>query len=168
VPPLIQPGAVVEDDYYTQSGSVSFSDDLGALVRIDYWEIPKSLAVHAGTASGTKYIEDWFFDSIVLGRMYSPFSSVLKVFYRGNVELVDAKTGRRETALFAVVWLPKGSTLSSDTTGRLDAMRPSILFVKGRYAYLIAIQDMSGGSGDGMNNRLLDKLDRLYQTCVFH
>ncbi len=168
VPPLIHPGAVIEDDYYTQSGTVSFSDDLGALVRIDYWEIPKPLAVHAGTASGIKSIENWFFDSIVLGRMYRPFSSVLKIFYRGDVELVDAKTGQRDIALFAVVWLPKGSTISEDTTGRLDAMRPSILFVKGRYAYLIAIQDMSGSSGVGVNNQLLDRLEQLYQTCEFH
>src|SRR6185295_4210901 len=40
VPPLVKPGALIHDDFGPEQGAVTFGDDMGTLMRVDYFVIP--------------------------------------------------------------------------------------------------------------------------------
>ncbi len=179
VPPLIEPGAVIRDNLGPIGGTVEFEDDLGTLIRVDYFYIPKEGAGDTATIDGRKFLANLTFNYAVES-MYRPVIPATKVTHTEFVELQDGVKDRKDVALFGIAILPKGSSLVETKTGRYDALRASLVFVRGRYTYLLTIQYIPGlfekfsrknvaeVPEDERNQRLLKKLEELYQTFLFN
>jgi hypothetical protein len=174
VPFLIQPGAVIRDEVGPEGGTVAFEDDMGTLVRVDYFLIPSGGGIDSATAEGRKSLAETVFNFTV-DRMYRAVVPDTKVLHKEYVQLQDGMRAEKNVALFAIALLPKGSSISEVKSGRYDALRASLIFVKGRYSYVLTIQDIPGLFDrrnvqlpeEERNKRLLSKLEGLHATCSF-
>jgi len=121
VPQLIKPGATIRD-YPT---TVSFIDDLGTLVRIDY----RTLNHFRKLGMKDKDIIEYS-DKILYKDIYRSNDSMILIYKK----IVDNK-------MFIVFKYPEGSTLSdSKTNKRLDAIRGSVCFISNNIYYTISTQ----------------------------
>lgn len=173
VPPLLKPGALIRDDFNQaqEMGSVGFEDDLGTLIRVDYFATPKEKAQQIETVEGRKATAQEVFDFTV-EQMYRPVAPKTTVTHTEFVELQGGTGLQRNVALFGIALLPKGSNLSEATKGRYDALRASLVFVRGKFVYVLTVQDIPGHFGvtfpeEENKKRLLKKLEEFYGTFSF-
>lgn len=172
VPKLLSPGAQIYDNVASETGGVAFQDDLGTLVRVDYFTIPPERVSEATTIEGRKALATQSFDGIV-ATLYRTGGHDAQVIHREFIYLQDGHKMLKDVALYGIVFLPKGSTIKEATKGPLDAFRASLLFVRGTRMYMLTIQDtpVLTGGGPGketeadFNQRLQKRLEDFYATC---
>jgi hypothetical protein len=116
----------------TQEGSVSFSDDLGTLLRID--SIPLS--------SEPDEEQEEYLRSILL-KKYIP-QTIVSNLPAASVEYTEYVEDLFAGAYFAVVNLPEGATISktgnNGTASKVNAYRGLIAFTDGDYLYVVSSQ----------------------------
>ncbi|MBK1988470.1 hypothetical protein A0J48_013125 [Sphaerospermopsis aphanizomenoides BCCUSP55] len=121
----------------SQEGIVGFSDDVGTLLRIDYYPLP------------TEYLEtiesqgqEIYLHSILIEK-YLPqaiFANVPGAEIKYTEYLQDTLKGY----YYVLVDMPKGSTISKQENNgnaiRLDAYRGLLAFINGEFLYIVSSQ----------------------------
>jgi hypothetical protein len=133
VPVDLQQGGSV----HSQKGLVSFSDDLGTLLRIDYYQLTTEYFADIATQGQEKYLQtillEKYIPQVILANI--PGSEIRFISY-----LADTLNG----AYYALIETPKGSTISKQETNghaiRLDAYRGLIVFIHSDYLYVVSSQ----------------------------
>ncbi|TAE58270.1 MAG: hypothetical protein EAZ87_14220 [Nostocales cyanobacterium] len=121
----------------SQEGIVSFSDELGTLLRIDYYSIPTESLVTIETQGEEPYLH-----SILIAK-YLPqaiFAHVEGAEIKYTEYLKDADKGY----YYVLIDMPKGSTISKQEINgesvRLDAYRGLLAFINGNFLYIFSSQ----------------------------
>jgi len=147
VPLLVHPGAEISDTYFKNGGRVSFSDDIGNLIRIDFVS-KKGYFKENMTDSDIVKIMDYF----MYKELYEPTKMNIKMISKS---IIDDK-------MFVVFNFPHGSTMSSNGQ-RLNAIRGSLCFVKEDVVFMLTRQSSERLSG----NRRYDDIQALKEE-LFH
>ena len=133
VPVNLQEGARVN----SQEGLVSFSDDSGTLLRIDYYPFPPE---QAATIQNTG--KEAYFRSILLEK-YVP-QAITANLATAKVNYTEYLADIMEGALLAVVDMPGGSTISKTNNNgaatRLNAYRGLLAFNYNDFLYILTSQ----------------------------
>jgi len=133
VPVDLQEGARVN----SQEGLVSFSDDSGTLLRIDYYPFPPE---QAATIQNTG--KEAYFRSILLEK-YVP-QAITANLATAKVNYTEYLADIMEGALLAVVDMPGGSTISKTNNNgaatRLNAYRGLLAFNYNDFLYILTSQ----------------------------
>jgi hypothetical protein len=121
----------------SQEGIVGFSDDVGTLLRIDYYPLPPEYLEEMQFQGKEKY-----FHSIIIDK-YVPqaiFANVQGAEIKYTEYLEDILNGY----YYVLVDMPKGSTISKQENNgsaiRLDAYRGLLAFIKGEFLYIVSSQ----------------------------
>ncbi|AFZ59442.1 hypothetical protein H6G54_07745 [Anabaena cylindrica FACHB-243] len=121
----------------SQEGIVGFSDDIGTLLRIDYYPLPPEYLEEMKFQGQEKY-----FHSIIIEK-YVPqaiFANVQGSEIKYAEYLEDILNGY----YYVLVDMPKGSTISKQGNNgsaiRLDAYRGLLAFISGEFLYIVSSQ----------------------------
>ncbi len=136
VPSLVHPGAEINDTYFKNGGRVSFSDDIGNLIRIDFVS-KKAYFKEDMTDSDIVQIMDYF----MYKELYEPTKMDIKMISKS---IIDDK-------LFVVFNFPKGSTMSSNGQ-RVNAIRGSLCFVREGVVFMLTRQSSERLAGNRAYN----------------
>ncbi|MCC5651036.1 hypothetical protein LC609_14560 [Nostoc sp. XA013] len=121
----------------SQEGVVGFSDDIGTLLRIDYYPFPLEQLEELEAIGQEEYLQTILVDKYVPQAIFAnvPDASVEYTEY-----LEDTLRG----AYYVLIDMPKGSTISKQenngTAMRLDAYRGLLTFIKGEFLYIVSSQ----------------------------
>lgn len=122
---------------FSQEGVVSFSDDFGIFLRIDYYPIPSDQLEELESIGQEEYLQ-----SLIVNK-YIPqaiFSNVPNAEVKYTEYLADTIDG----SYFVLIHMPHGSTISQSenngTTSRLDAYRGILAFMNTNYLYIVSSQ----------------------------
>lgn len=133
VPVDLQEGARVN----SQEGLVSFSDDSGTLLRIDYYPFPPEQAAAIQTTEKEAYFRP------ILLEKYIP-QAIIANLATAKVNYTEYLADIMEGALFAVVDMPGGSTISKTNNNgaatRLNAYRGLLAFTYNDFLYVLTSQ----------------------------
>ncbi|HLP91823.1 MAG TPA: tellurite resistance TerB family protein [Nostocaceae cyanobacterium] len=154
----------------SQDGTVSFSDDLGTFLRIDYYLLPPEQLDEIELIGSNRYLETILFNIYVPQAIFNHLSTA-------NIKYAEYLNIDIGNAYFVLVDMPKGSTISkqeNNGTGiRLDAYRGILAFVKGEFLYIVNSQrNFFDGETPGSNqeeaeelkNDILDFIDTIEFT----
>ncbi|MDZ7960316.1 MAG: hypothetical protein RMY34_20945 [Aulosira sp. DedQUE10] len=121
----------------SQEGVVGFSDDVGTLLRIDYYPIPPEYLEDIEAVGQQEYLQS------ILVEKYVPqaiFSNVPNAQIKHSEYLEDTLDG----SYYVLVDMPQGSTISKQENNgnakRLDAYRGLITFIKADFLYIVSNQ----------------------------
>ncbi|MDF5718544.1 MAG: hypothetical protein PUP93_32945 [Rhizonema sp. NSF051] len=121
----------------SQEGLVSFSDDLGTMLRIDYYRIRTEQEEEMSSVGQEQYLKSLLLDKYV-PEAIAPDLPKTAVNY--TEYLADAMDG----AYFALVNMPEGSTISkianNGTATKLNAYRGLMAFSEGEFFYIVSSQ----------------------------
>ena len=121
----------------SEEGMVSFSDDLGTLLRIDYY--PLSLE----EIDDLESLGDETYLHTVLVDKYIP-QVIIANIPSAEVKYTEYLPDTLEKNYYVLVYMPKGSTISKHETNgngiRLDAYRGLLSFVNSECLYIISSQ----------------------------
>jgi hypothetical protein len=121
----------------TQEGIVSFSDDYGALLRIDYYPIPPEQMEEMELIGQEKYLQS------ILVNKYVP-QAIVANLPDAQVELNEYLEDTLDGSYYVLVNMPKGSTVSKQehngNASRLDAYRGLIAFINSDFLYIVSSQ----------------------------
>jgi hypothetical protein len=121
----------------TEEGMVSFSNDLGTLLRIDYY--PLTLEQIDDLESQ----EDEIYLKSVLVNKYVP-QAIISQVPSAEVKYTEYLEDTLETSYYVLVNMPKGSTISKHENNgngiRLDAYRGLLSFVNNECLYIVSSQ----------------------------
>lgn len=154
----------------SQPGVVTFTDDFGTLLRIDYWQADDvdAEAEKIENLGKEKYLEgilDKYFSQAILGSIPNA-----KVIYQEY--LADLNFG----AYFAVLDLPFGSTMTVSQNNqpptRLNAYRAIVIFDLEDYMYVVSCQrnflhDEEPGEIEDEAEELKDQLYEFIESIEF-
>ncbi|MBN3897374.1 MAG: hypothetical protein V7L14_31580 [Nostoc sp.] len=121
----------------SQEGVVGFSDDIGTLLRIDYYPFPLEQLEELESVGQEEYLQTILVDKYVPQAIFAnvPDASVEYTEY-----LEDTLRG----AYYVLIDMPKGSTISKQenngTAIRLDAYRGLLTFISGEFLYIVSSQ----------------------------
>lgn len=121
----------------SQEGVVGFSDDIGTLLRIDYYPFPLEQLEELESVGQEEYLQTIVVDKYVPQAIFTnvPDASVEYTEY-----LEDTLRG----AYYVLIDMPKGSTISKQenngTAIRLDAYRGLLTFISGEFLYIVSSQ----------------------------
>jgi hypothetical protein len=121
----------------SQEGVVGFSDDIGTLLRIDYYPFPLEQLEELESVGQEEYLQTILVDKYIPQAIFAnvPEASVEYTEY-----LQDTLRG----AYYALIDMPKGSTISKQenngTAIRLDAYRGLLAFISGEFLYIVSSQ----------------------------
>ena len=121
----------------SQEGVVGFSDDIGTLLRIDYYPFPLEQLEELESVGQEEYLQTIVVDKYVPQAIFAnvPDASVEYTEY-----LEDTLRG----AYYVLIDMPKGSTISKQenngTAIRLDAYRGLLTFISGEFLYIVSSQ----------------------------
>ncbi len=121
----------------SQEGVVGFSDDIGTLLRIDYYPFPLEQLEELEAIGQEEYLQTILVDKYVPQAIFAnvPDASVEYTEY-----LEDTLRG----AYYVLIDMPKGSTISKQenngTAMRLDAYRGLLTFINGEFLYIVSSQ----------------------------
>ncbi|MEH2237054.1 hypothetical protein [Nostoc sp.] len=121
----------------SQEGVVGFSDDIGTLLRIDYYPFPLEQLEELESVGQEEYLQTILVDKYVPQAIFAnvPDASVEYTEY-----LKDTLRG----AYYVLIDMPKGSTISKQenngTAMRLDAYRGLLTFISGEFLYIVSSQ----------------------------
>jgi hypothetical protein len=155
-------GKVLQDSTAPQVGTVTFSDDFGTVLRIDYETIPPDLPIPENPDMRKKYFEDLL--NFVMQELFLPFAPDSSISHR---EFLGAES---EEVLYAVIDFPHGSNLANEKGERLDAVRGIFIFNEGKFIYMLTSQYTVGILDARISDRvqyLKDELQNFYDTCDF-
>ncbi|MFQ4145231.1 hypothetical protein [Chlorogloeopsis sp. ULAP02] len=133
VPVSLQQGGRID----SQEGAVSFSDDFGTLLRIDYYSLPSQEFIQIDAVGQEEYLRSILLNKYVPGVIAAnlPDASVGYTEY-----LPDTLEG----AYFTLIDMPEGSTISktqnNGTAVRLNAYRGLLAFIYGDFLYIVNSQ----------------------------
>ncbi|CDN10874.1 MAG: hypothetical protein HRU34_00260 [Richelia sp.] len=133
VPVDVEEGARVN----AQEGLVSFSDDYGTLLRIDYYPLPPEQMTEIEAKGKEEY-----FRSVLLEK-YVP-QAITANLATATVNYTEYLADVMGGAFFAVVDMPGGSTISktsnNGSASRLNAHRGLLSFIKNNFFYVLTSQ----------------------------
>ncbi len=121
----------------SQEGAVSFSDDEGTFLRIDYYCLP-SKEIEQMEAIGQ---EDYLKSTLV--NKYIP-EEIVANLPEAQVEYTEYMPKTLEGSYFVLLYMPGGSrtykTGNNGTATKLDAYRGLIAFINGDFLYIVSSQ----------------------------
>jgi hypothetical protein len=151
----------------SQDGIVSFTDNFGTLLRIDYYAIPAEQAEEIESSELEKYLH-----SLLLEK-YIP-QVIAANLPKSTVEYGEYFRDVMDGAYFMVVNMPEGSTMSKQENNgngsRLDAYRGLMAFVVGDFLYVASSQrtffedDVAGSleeEADNLKVEILEFIDTI-------
>ncbi|MBN3963183.1 hypothetical protein [Nostoc sp. NMS8] len=121
----------------SQEGVVGFSDDIGTLLRIDYYPFPLEQLEELEAVGQEEYLQTILVDKYVPQAIFAnvPDASVEHTEYLENT---------LRGAYYVLIDMPKGSTISKQenngTAIRLDAYRGLLTFIRGEFLYIVSSQ----------------------------
>jgi hypothetical protein len=123
---------------HSQEGIVGFSDDVGTLLRIDYYPLPTEYSEEIKSKGQETYLHT------ILIEKYLPqaiFAYVEGVEIKYTEYLQDTLL---KGYYYVLVDMPKGSTISKQENNgnpiRLDAYRGVLAFINGDFLYIVSSQ----------------------------
>ncbi|MEH2000645.1 MAG: hypothetical protein V7L00_18190 [Nostoc sp.] len=139
----------------SQEGVVGFSDDIGTLLRIDYYPFPLEQLEELESVGQQEYLQTILVDKYVPQAIFAnvPDASVEYTEY-----LEDTLRG----AYYVLIDMPKGSTISKQenngTAIRLDAYRGLLTFIRGEFLYIVSSQHsfINGETPDSLEEEAED------------
>ncbi|MBD2526116.1 hypothetical protein [Nostoc sp. FACHB-133] len=139
----------------SQEGVVGFSDDIGTLLRIDYYPFPLEQLEELESVGQEEYLQTILVDKYVPQAIFAnvPDASVEYTEY-----LEDTLRG----AYYVLIDMPKGSTISKQenngTAIRLDAYRGLLTFISGEFLYIVSSQHsfLDGETPDSLEEEAED------------
>jgi hypothetical protein len=121
----------------TQDGVVGFSDDMGFLLRIDYYPLPQEQIDDIESQGDETYLHG------VLVNKYVP-QAITANLPNTEVKYTKYLQDSLEKYYYVLVYMPNGSTISKSSNNgtdmRLDAYRGLLSFVNGEYLYIVSSQ----------------------------
>jgi hypothetical protein len=120
-----------------QEGLVSFSDDFGTLLRIDYYPLSPQQAQESSSLGKEKFLHS------LLVERYVPQAIVVNL-PNTKVEYTEYLPETMQGAYFVVINMPEGATISrreeNGTATRLNAYRGLLGFMEGEFLYVVSSQ----------------------------
>ncbi|MDZ8068826.1 MAG: hypothetical protein RMY64_24855 [Nostoc sp. DedQUE08] len=121
----------------SQEGVVGFSDDIGTLLRIDYYPFPLEQLEELESVGQEEYLQTILVDK------YVPQAIFVNV-PDASVEYTEYLENTLRGAYYVLINMPKGSTISKQenngTASRLDAYRGLLTFISGEFLYIVSSQ----------------------------
>ena len=164
VPNLLRPGARQVEHVGDGMANVTFSDDMGAMLRIESIKLPDTLTI---TPENLPKQLDRCYDATVMDLFRSVAADTVTL-HREQLTTAAGQT------LFAVVQIPHGSTLANADTGqRPDSVRGVMVFVQQGYFYLLMNQEWPAGVPNNSPmpmriERLQNDLQQAVAGMTFH
>ncbi|AVH73427.1 hypothetical protein [Nostoc sp. 'Lobaria pulmonaria (5183) cyanobiont'] len=146
----------------SQEGVVGFSDDIGTLLRIDYYPFPLEQLEELESVGQEEYLQTILVDKYIPQAIFAnvPDASVEYTEY-----LKDTLRG----AYYVLIDMPKGSTISKQenngTAIRLDAYRGLLTFINGEFLYIVSSQHsfINGETPDSVEEEAEDIKDSILE-----
>lgn len=165
IPVDIQRGGMIQ----AQEGLVSFSDDFGTLLRIDYFRLTSQQKKELESVGHEEYLRSLLLEQYVPQGIVAnlPEAQVKHTKY-----IEDALDG----AYFVLVDMPEGSNISktgnNGTASRLDAYRGLLGFTSGNFLYIVSSQRSffdgeTPGSIEEESERIEDSILNFVDTIEF-
>ncbi|MEH2063323.1 MAG: hypothetical protein V7K50_13850 [Nostoc sp.] len=121
----------------SQEGVVGFSDDIGTLLRIDYYPFPLEQLEELESIGQEEYLQT------ILVNKYIP-QAIFANVPEASVEYTEYLENTLRGAYYVLIDMPKGSTISKQenngTAIRLDAYRGLLTFINGEFLYIVSSQ----------------------------
>jgi hypothetical protein len=121
----------------SQEGVVGFSDDIGTLLRIDYYPFPPQQLEEMESVGQQEYLQS------ILVEKYVP-QAIFANVPDASVQYTEYLQDSLEGAYYVLIDMPKGSTISKQenngTAIRLDAYRGLLAFISGEFLYIVSSQ----------------------------
>ncbi|MEH2350037.1 MAG: hypothetical protein V7K55_18975 [Nostoc sp.] len=139
----------------SQEGVVGFSDDIGTLLRIDYYPFPLEQLEELESVGQEEYLQTILVDKYVPQAI---FANVPEASVQYSEYLKDTLRG----AYYVLIDMPKGSTISKQenngTAIRLDAYRGLLTFISGEFLYIVSSQHsfLDGETPDSLEEEAED------------
>ncbi|MEH2245609.1 hypothetical protein [Nostoc sp.] len=139
----------------SQEGVVGFSDDIGTLLRIDYYPFPLEQLEELESVGQEEYLQTILVDKYVPQAI---FANVPDASVEYSEYLEDTLRG----AYYVLIDMPKGSTISKQenngTAIRLDAYRGLLTFISGEFLYIVSSQQsfLEGETPDSVQEEAED------------
>ncbi|MFW9257340.1 hypothetical protein [Nostoc sp. CALU 546] len=139
----------------SQEGVVGFSDDVGTLLRIDYYPFPLEQLEELESVGQEEYLQTILVDK------YVPQAIFVNV-PDASVEYTEYLENTLRGAYYVLIDMPKGSTISKQenngTAIRLDAYRGLLTFISGEFLYIVSSQHsfLNGETPDSIEEEAED------------
>lgn len=121
----------------SQEGTVSFSDDEGTFLRIDYYSLPSKQIEEMEAIGQEEYLKT------TLVNKYVP-EEIVANLPEAEVEYTEYMAKTLEGSYFVLLYMPGGSRIyktgNNGTATKLDAYRGLIAFVNGDFLYIVSSQ----------------------------
>jgi len=121
----------------SQEGVVGFYDDLGTLLRIDYYPLPSDQIKELASQGQEQYLQSILLDKYVPQAI---FANLPEAQIRYTEYLKDDWQG----SYYALVDMPKGFKIpqqeNNGTATKLDAYRGLLAFINGEFLYIVSSQ----------------------------
>ncbi|MBE9211170.1 tellurite resistance TerB family protein [Plectonema cf. radiosum LEGE 06105] len=121
----------------SQEGAVSFSDDQGTFLRIDYYPLPTKQMEEMEAIGQEEYLKS------TLVNKYVP-KEIVANLPEAEVEYSEYMAKTLEGSYFVLLYMPGGSRIyktgNNGTATKLDAYRGLIAFINGEFLYIVSSQ----------------------------
>ncbi|MFN6463112.1 MAG: hypothetical protein RMZ41_014875 [Nostoc sp. DedVER02] len=139
----------------SQEGVVGFSDDIGTLLRIDYYPFPLEQLEELEAVGQEEYLQTILVDKYVPQAIFANVPEA-------SVEYTEYLENTLRGAYYVLIDMPKGSTISKQenngTAIRLDAYRGLLTFISGEFLYIVSSQHsfLDGETPDSLEEEAED------------
>ncbi|WP_448266731.1 hypothetical protein [Nostoc sp. DSM 114159] len=139
----------------SQEGVVGFSDDIGTLLRIDYYPFPLEQLEELESVGQEEYLQTILVDKYVPQAIFANVPDA-------SVEYTEYLENTLRGAYYVLIDMPKGSTISKQenngTAIRLDAYRGLLTFISGEFLYIVSSQHsfINGETPDSLEEEAED------------
>ncbi len=121
----------------SQEGTVSFSDDEGTFIRIDYYSLPSKQMEQMEVIGQEEYLKS------TLINKYVP-EEIVANLPEAQIEYSEYMAKIFEGSYFVLLYMPGGSRIyktgNNGTATKLDAYRGLIAFINGDFLYIVSSQ----------------------------
>jgi hypothetical protein len=121
----------------SQEGTVGFSDDLGTLLRIDYYPIPDAQIEEMRSLGQEEYFQSILLNKYIPQVIVSNLPSSTVIYTENCVNVIQG-------AFFALTNMPGGASISKQEQNgdpqRLDAYRGLLMFLESNFLYIFSSQ----------------------------
>jgi hypothetical protein len=146
----------------SQEGVVGFSDDIGTLLRIDYYPFPLEQLEELESVGQEEYLQTILVDKYVPQAIFANVPDA-------SVEYSEYLENTLRGAYYVLIDMPKGSTISKQenngTAMRLDAYRGLLTFISGEFLYIVSSQHsfINGETPDSIEEEAEDIKERILE-----
>ncbi|MEO1374013.1 MAG: tellurite resistance TerB family protein [Cyanobacteria bacterium J06635_10] len=121
----------------SQEGVVSFSDDEGTFLRIDYYCLPSKQIEEMEAIGQEEYLRSTLVNKYIPGEIVANLPEA-------QVEYSEYMAQTLEASYFVLLYMPGGSRIyktgNNGTATKLDAYRGLIAFIEGDFMYIVSSQ----------------------------